>query len=196
MMQNLLNVARREAERVMSRLALPKTGIVSGYDPANYSAKVTLQPQGVETGWLPVRTPWAGNGWGLFCPPDIGDEVEVQFQEGGKQAGYVALRAFGDRFRPLEVPSGEFWLVHKSGSSLKFLNDGTVELHAQTALNSSAPLWTHTGDLVVNGSIRASEDIWDFYLVNTYTMAGFRVIYDIHTHPVSAGTTLQPNQQV
>lgn len=196
MMQNLLNVARREAQRVMSRLALPKTGIVSGYDPANHSAKVRLQPEDVETGWLPVRTPWAGNGWGLFCPPDVGDEVEVQFQEGGKQAGYVALRAFGDRFRPLPVPPGEFWLAHKSGSSLKFLNDGTVELSAMTALNSSAPLWTHTGDFVVNGSIRASEDIWDFYLVNAYTMAGFRAIYDIHTHPVTSGTTLQPNQQI
>ncbi|QEL14794.1 phage baseplate assembly protein V [Limnoglobus roseus] len=196
MMQNLLNIARREAERVMSRLALPKIGIVSGYDEANYAAKVLLQPQGVETGWLPIRTPWSGNGWGMFCPPDIGDEVEVQFQEGGKKAPYIALRAFGDLFRPLSVPAGEFWLAHKSGSSLKFHNDGTVELHAATAITSSAPLWTHTGNLIVNGSIRASEDIWDFYHVNTYTMASFRAVYDIHTHPAPGGVTGVPNEQV
>ena len=66
MMQNLLNTVRREAERVMSRLALPKTGIVSGYDPANYAAKVVLQPEGVETGWLAIRTPWSGT----FKAPD------------------------------------------------------------------------------------------------------------------------------
>ena len=86
MMDRLLNAARRETQRAISMLALPKTGIISGYDPASYAAKVRLQPEDVETGWLPIRTPWAGNGWGMFCPPDIDDEVEVQFQDGGKGA--------------------------------------------------------------------------------------------------------------
>ena len=162
MMHQMLNVARREAQRVMAMMARPKTGIVTSYDPANYSAKVRLQPEDVETGWLPIRTPWSGKSWGMFCPPSIGDEVEVQFQESGKQAPYIALRAFGDRFRPLSVPSGEFWLVHKSGASFKLKNDGTLVMTdgfgavftlngdgsssiTGTQINTTVPEWNHNG---------------------------------------------------
>ena len=195
MMQDMLNIARREAQRVMARLAMPKTGIVTGYDPDNHCAKVQLQPENVETGWLPIRTPWAGNGWGMFCPPAPGDEVEVGFQEGGKQAGYIRLRAFGNRFRPLPVPSREFWLVHGSGSFLKFLNDGTVGLHAATAITSSAPIWNHTGDVHVDGEILATGDITDLDGTRG-TVGHIREVYDIHTHPVSGPTTNVPNQQL
>ena len=161
-MDHMLNIVRREVERVMSRIARTKTGIVTSYDPANYAAKVLLQPENVETGWLPIRTPWSGNGWGMFCPPMPGDEVEVGFQEGGKQAGYIKLRAFGDRFRPLPVPSGEFWVVHKSGASIKLKNDGTLVMTDGSgaiftlngdgssaitgkAINTTVPQWNHTG---------------------------------------------------
>ena len=212
MMQNLLNAARREAERVVARLALPKTGIVSGYDPANYAAKVRLQPQDVETGWLPVRTPWAGNGWGLFCPPDVGDEVEVQFQEGGKKAPYVALRAFGDRFRPLGVPAGEFWLVHKAGSFLKFRNDGSVEVNAAGNLTAtvagqatltvagkvvaSAQEFDLTGNVRVTGDVLATGDVYD--LNGTHgTFGALRAAYDAHRHAESrGGTTSAPDLTV
>ena len=212
MMQNLLNVVRREAERVVARLAHPKTGIVSGYDPANYAAKVRLQPQDVETGWLPIRTPWSGNNWGMFCPPDIGDEVEVQFQEGGKQAPYVALRAFGDRSRPLSVPAGEFWLVHKTGSFLKFRNDGSVELNAAGNLTAtvagqanltvtgkvvaSAREFDLTGNLNVTGDITASGDIYDQGR-NDLSMNHIRQVYNTHHHggvQTGSGTTGVPNE--
>lgn len=193
MMQNLLNIARREAERVVARLSMPKTGIVSGYDPANYAAKVRLQPQDVETGWLPIRTPWSGNNWGMFCPPNVGDEVEVQFQEGGKKAPYIALRAFGDQFRPLTVPAGEFWLVHKTGSFLKFNNDGSVAVHSAGDLVATVggnATVTTGGDTTMNvsgqvnltagGSVVASAAEFDFTgdLNVTGTITASGDIYD------------------
>ncbi|MFO0906767.1 MAG: phage baseplate assembly protein V [Isosphaeraceae bacterium] len=161
-MDRLLNVVRREVERCMARFARARAGIVTSYDPDNYAAKVMLQPEGVETGWLPIRTPWSGNGWGVFCPPSPGDEVEVGFQEGGKQAGYIRLRAFGDRSRPLSVPSGEFWVVHGSGASIKLRNDGTLVMTdgfgavftlngsggseiAALAISTTVPRWDHAG---------------------------------------------------
>lgn len=196
MMQNLLNIVRREVERVVGRLALPKTGIVTGYDPANYAVKVRLQPQDVETGWLPVRSPWAGNGWGMFCPPGIGDEVEVQFQEGGKLAPYVSLRAFGDKSRPLPAPAAEFWLQHKSGSLLKFKNDGSVELHAQTAITSSAPVWNHTGDVKVAGELRVTGDIYDLNSTRG-TVGDIRTVYNSHTHSdPQGGVVSAPSPQL
>ena len=180
-MQAQQNIMRREAERAMSQVANTRIGIVSGYDPNNYAAKVRIQPEDVETGWLPVTTPWSGNGWGLFCPPSLNDVVDVHFQEGGKEAGFVALRHFGDRIRPLPVASGEFWLVHKSGSNFKFHNDGTVELNAATAITSSAPIWNHTGNVHVQGDIRASGEIYDEDGLHG-NIGHFRTVFNAHHH--------------
>lgn len=149
-MKHLLNAMRRQAELVMGALAGVRSGIVSSYDPGNYSAKVRIMPENRETGWLPIVSPWIGNGWGLFAPPSVGDAVEVQFHEDDAEAGYVGQRFFNDSDRPLNVPSGEFWLVHKSGSLFKFHNDGSVEMQAATNLTASAP----------NGTLRlAGKDV-------------------------------------
>jgi len=133
-------IAAADAHRQHTRI-----GIVSGFDPVRYCAKVRLQPEppdqpagSTETGWLPVLALWGGNGWGLFCPPSPGDVVEVQFQEGGREAGIVLGRFFSTVTQPLPAPSGEFWLVHQSGSKLKFHNDGSVELAAATNLTITA----------------------------------------------------------
>ena len=209
MMQQMLNIARREAQRVMMMIARPKTGIVTSYDPDNYSAKVRLQPENVETGWLPIRTPWSGKSFGMFAPPSIGDEVEIQHQEGGKQAPYIALRGFGDRFRPLAVPAGEFWLVDRLGNSFKFA-DGKVILNGATeidvttptlnitcaaAVNVVAPVVHMSGDLAVAGNIVAGGDISD--LANgAGSMQNIRAVYDVHTHPAESGNTGTPNQKL
>ena len=187
MMDGMTNVMRREAMRAMSQTATVRIGIVSAYDPSNYSAKVRIQPEDAETGWIPVTTPWSGSGWGMFCPPTPGDVVDVHFQEGGKLAGFVALRHFGDQFRPLSVPTGEFWIVHKSGSFLKFHNDGTLEITGESNINITAPTVNIAGNLNVTG------DIIDRYEAGGYTMASFRATYDEHKHHDSlSGTTSVP----
>ncbi len=196
MMDRMLNLIRREVARVMSTLSMPRCGVVSSYDPNNYSAKVLIQPEGHESGWLPIRTPWSGNGWGIFCPPSPGDEVEIQYQEGGKQAPYIALRAFGDQFRPLNVPAGEFWLVDKLGNSFKFsggkvllnghteidVTTPTMNISCSTAVNVTAPNFNLTGNLNVTGNIKATGDITDQDNGTGSSMAHFRTIYDSHTH--------------
>ena len=171
----MLNVIRREAERAMNRQALPHMGVVTSYDPARYACKVELQPSGAETGWLPVASLWTGNGWGLFCPPTPGDVVDVHFQEGGKEAGFVSLRFFSSVTQPIPVPSGEFLVAHKSGSKLRFLNDGTVELEAVTAINSAAPVWHHTGDMLVSGDISDRNN-------GLGSLHALRTAYDLHRH--------------
>jgi len=149
----LANVIKGQAQATGNARADARMGLVTSYDPNRYAVKVQLMPEGAETGWLPLASPWIGNGWGLFCPPSIGDMIEVEFQEASPESGYACLRFYNDSDRPLACPSGEFWLVHKSGSLLEFHNDGTVEVHAATAINSSAPLWTHTGDMVIHGHV-------------------------------------------
>lgn len=139
-----------------------RVGTVSSYDPVNYCVKVLIQPEGAETGWLPVTSPWIGNGWGFFAPPTPGDMVEIQFQEGHIDAGFVCLRFFNDSERPLTVSSGELWLIHKSGAFFKLLNSGaatfsdgqgaTVTLNGDGTITSSAAQWSHTGPVNITGN--------------------------------------------
>jgi hypothetical protein len=131
---SMLNAMRLQAQRAMADLASTRVGLIMSYEPANFSVRVALQPEGLLTGWLPLCSPWIGNGWGMFAAPSVGDMVSVHFFGGDLEGGFVEGRLYNDVDRPLTVPSAEFWLVHKSGSSLKFTNDGTVTLHTQADL--------------------------------------------------------------
>jgi phage baseplate assembly protein V len=181
-MKKLLNQMRLHARMESADRAQPKTGLVTGYDATNYSVKVTLQPEGIETGWIPLLSPWVGNGWGLFCPPTVDDMVEVQFEQGGAEAAFACLRFYNDEDRPLTVPSGEFWLVHKAGAFVKLTNDGRLLLNGQAEIDMTAPVlnitvsgnanvavggtltssaahWNHSGPLAVDGPVTATGDV-------------------------------------
>ena len=147
-MMHLHNAMFAAAERSQSAIAKPRLGLVSGYDPNMYMVKVLLQPENVETGWLPLGSPMVGSQFGIFAGPAIGDQVEVQFPDGDLSSGIVSMRFFNDQARPLVVPSGEIWIVHKSGSMLKMHNDGSIEISAQT-INSTGN-WNHTGTLTAS----------------------------------------------
>lgn len=183
MMQAIRNQMMLAAKMATADRAPTKLGAVTSYDPDNYAVVVLLRPEDITTGWLPLVSSWSGNNWGMFAPPSIGDLVEVQFVDGSLEAGFACQRFYTDQNRPLNVPSGEFWLVHKSGSLLKFHNDGTVELHAATAINSSAPQWTHTGPMTINdGDLKVQGDITDRYATQSRTVNGMRSVYNGHTH--------------
>jgi uncharacterized protein involved in type VI secretion and phage assembly len=132
---DLLNIIRREVERVTSAKAVPRIGTVDGYDPDRYAARVLLLPEEKLTGWLPIAVEWMGNGWGLLAPVSPGDQVLVEFQEHDKDSGIITKRLFDTRnVAPAGCPSGELWLIHKSGSYFKLTNDGKM------ALNSGAEI--------------------------------------------------------
>jgi phage baseplate assembly protein gpV len=127
----VMNEMTRRANAAQLSTAQPRYGLVTSYDPNTYAVKVLLQPEGIETGWLPIKAIWFGNGWGMFCPPSQGDQVTIDWQEGSVEAGFMTGGVFSDEDRPLPCPSGEFWLVHQSGASLKFTNSGQVTMNAQ-----------------------------------------------------------------
>lgn len=150
MMKVITNAMRLQAARQSKVRRETEVGTVTSYDPSNYAVRVTLQVDGTLTGWMPLASPWIGNGWGMFAAPSIGDMVSVEFFGGALEAGFVEGRLFNDDDRPLAVPSGEFWLVHQSGSFLKFTDKGDVlvtcarDLSAVVGRNMSANV---TGDL-------------------------------------------------
>lgn len=183
-MDRNLNIVRREAQKAMDQRAMVRMGILSAYDPNNYAAKVRLQPEDVETGWLPIHSPAAGNGYGFFFGPTPGDVVEVHFQEGGKGAGFVGLRQFGDVNRPVPVQSGEFMVIHPSGSTFRLTNDGKSTVAdssgASFTLNADGSA-TLDADLLVNGDIRATGDITDLN-DGSGSLNSLRQAYDVHRH--------------
>jgi phage baseplate assembly protein gpV len=103
-------------------------GYITSVDPINYMAKVMLQPAGVETGWLPIGTWYAGNGFGLVALPDLKTEVTVIFEMGDLNSGKILLSDFNKQDLPPASEPGEVIFKHKSGSILKFDIGGNVEV--------------------------------------------------------------------
>lgn len=137
-------------------------GRVTAYNPTEYSAKVVILPEGDftdkpgagETGWLPIDTAWAGNGWGMYAPPTIGHRVTVEHVEGDTGSGIITGCVYDLQNVPLSVQSGEFWLVHKKGQFIKLTNDGNVSISSSFEVAITASTIKLTA-----ASVRASENL-------------------------------------
>lgn len=172
MIDHFIDAVRRESQLAAQSHEKTRVGTVTSFDPARYAAKVRLQPEGNETGWIPVLTLWGGNGWGLFCPPTVGDVVSVHFQEGGRDAGLIVGRFFSSITQPQPVQSGELWMVHQSGTFMKFQNNGKVSIHGTTEID------------VGNVGATLRQIVTDAMVA----------LFNSHTHPTPSGTSSPPNQ--
>lgn len=139
-MDELLNIIRREVHRTVQALVQrPRNGVVTSWDPKTHSAKVRLEPDGVETGWIPVGNHHAGNGYGTLIGLEVGEQVEIGFQEGDISSPRITGRLHSDEDKPPEVQSGEMLFKHKSGSTVFFDKDGNVHIKSK-------------GNVFINGS--------------------------------------------
>lgn len=127
-MNDLVNLIQREIDRALTSRHHERVGLVTSYDPKNHAAKVTLQPEGFETGWLPIHGHHVGNGWGMVVGLQVNDQVRVSFQEGDLETGAITARIHSDEDKPPEVKSGEMLLKHQSGAQIKFAEDKTLTL--------------------------------------------------------------------
>jgi len=166
-MDQFLNHLRGNAAQLDYGWAHPRIAVVTSVDSLTYTARVTVQPEGTLSGWLPIASAWIGNGWGLACPPSPGDQVIVIWQEGDAEQGVIAGRLWSSSAIAVAAPPGELWLNHKSGTYLKLQNDGTIR--------SGGGTWWHHGDLQVSG------DVYDGH----GPLSGLRAHYNEHTHPPS-----------
>jgi len=142
MIDSLMNAAR---QRLGDDGTGPRTGTITSYDKDNGVVKVAIQPEGRDTNWIKLDCPGVGNGWGVQIGPQIGDEVTVSFDSSDPNLGKVTARHTNSLSLPMPVPSGEIWLVHETGSHLKFNTDGTVTLHSAVAISYDAPAHHFTG---------------------------------------------------
>lgn len=188
MINDIFNVMKQQSQLNMSNLAYTKLGTIASFDPNTYRAIVKIEPadengENILTGWLPVLMPWVGNEWGMFAPPESGNSCIVNFIDASFNNGIVCLNYFNNNYRPIPVQSGEFWLVHKSGSFLKLKNDGSIEVNGNSKIVVNSPE-VEIGD-ISGGNLKK--------LLNELA----REIFNTHTHTDSeGGATTSPIQQM
>jgi len=206
----LLNQMSRQGQQAGAGVALTQQGVVTAYDPATYSVKVQLQPAGNETGWIPLATTWVGNGYGLVAGPMIGAVVSVEFDSGNASNGMAVGQFFNDVDRCPGPPSGQFWIIDPSGSSIKLTNDkkvtvtdgggstvvmngdGTGTLNFAAGLTINAATTQMNGNLQVSGSIKDQNGAKD-------TVQKIRDVFDAHVHngvQTGGGSTNIPTTQM
>jgi phage baseplate assembly protein gpV len=109
-------------------------GVVSSVDPTPPGkVKVLLEPYGIESGWLRCAMPYVGKQFGLVLPPpEEGTQVKVIFDMGDIKNGTVIGSLYGEDVAVPNIAKGAAGLVHKSGSSLLIMPDGTVTIKGKT----------------------------------------------------------------
>lgn len=165
-------------------------GLVTSYNPKTYLAKVKFQPEGQESGWVPIETGHIGQGYGIAVglqPGDgkaTGDQVIVRYQEGDIESGKIVQRVHSDNDVPPTVQSGEMviWTRFQksnggpnsaqgaqggNGQQIYLKNDGTITI---TDGNGATLVMDGNGNIVVTCkkyTINASDDV----TINTKTNA-------------------------
>lgn len=195
-MKTLLNIMAATARQSTANKSGSRQGIVTAYDPKSYAVKVQLQPTGEETGWIPLSSPWVGNGWGFAAGPMVGAVAQIDFDLGVMGTGMAAGQFYNDEDRCPGPPSGEFWLLHKSGSLLKFLNSGEVLLKAAKKMTYDAPSHHFSGgDVLIDASLKVKKDILDNDGRHG-TVHRIRTVYNGHTHlETGQGSFTAPPEQ-
>lgn len=191
-MNQLNNLIAMRAQQAFAGFSGTRQGVITAYDPKEYAIKASLQPTGEETGWIPLGTPWAGNGWGFAAGPMIGAEVQIDFDSGTIGVGMAGGQFYNNEDRSPGPPSGELWIVHQSGSMLKFLNSGAVVIQDKSgtvfSLNGNGTS-THTAsngmtinaNMQNNGNFQSSGSVKDQNGAHG-SLGDMRIKYNGHKH--------------
>jgi phage baseplate assembly protein gpV len=143
----LAEAMRRQGQSPAQAYSMPRQATISSYDMTAHAVKVMLQPENVESNWMPLGAIGVGNGWGICTGPQIGDQVHVSFAEGDFHSGIIVGRVFSTGATPPPVPSGETWMVHQNGTYVKLLGNGDL------SINTNRDLLVNAGrDVTVTGA--------------------------------------------
>ena len=132
MIESLENLVFTLIERVLAGRHSKRYGKATSWDPDTHMVKVMLKPENVESGWIPVHTMSAGDGYGHMTGIVTGDgdktgeQLEITHQEGEFEAGAVAARAHSNQAKPPKLESGEQLFRTPFKSYIKMAKDGSI----------------------------------------------------------------------
>ena len=148
-MADWIETIKLHAATQAGALGQPRHALVTSVDPTSHSVKVSIQPEGLESGWIPDAAVSAG-GLRIACPAEIGTQVLVVPVEGDAEHPVVVARLFDVSIAPPMSPAtgkpvqaGEIG-VFLDGGCYMHLAGGSVFLG---------------GKIVVDGSIQVSGDV-------------------------------------
>ena len=166
--------------------AAVRTGTITSYDRVNYAVKVMLEPEGIETGWLPLGAEHASNGAGILSGPMTGDQVVLGHVLNDPETMVVLTRAYSDVDRPpkgpagVGPPAGAVWMYDSSGTSVRLTGGGKLAADAPSTV-ASGPV--HSEQLVTSGAAPSG-------VITTST--GAVVHYQHGAVTVGAGSSINP----
>lgn len=158
-MNILRNALHQIAADNAAAIAQPCIGIIQSVDPLRHLARVTVQPDNVLSGWLPLATPVIG--WQML--PAIGSQAVIVPRDGDKRNGVIVAYAYSNPNPPPQVPNApgggnvplagtEQVLTGPGGSALRFCADGSVYVQGALKLAGNVSV---TGNITATGSITA-----------------------------------------
>ncbi len=191
-MMELWNVMKGAGYAAASQFGQNRWGLVNGVRQSDtgYEAKVLLQPENVQSGWLPVLSHSVGPGWGLVCPPEPGMQAFVASDCGDGHHGVIVGLSYSLAAMPPVPPSdfnqpngtpiapGELALVSKAGGVIRLCADGSIHIKGDVRIDGSLSvqdaITANTGDITATkGNVSDTHGSLD----------RLRGHYDAHTHP-------------
>jgi phage baseplate assembly protein gpV len=145
----LANLMKMHAATQGQSYAFSRIAWVKDFDPTTNTVKVAYfntltNDWDLLSGWLPILSPSLGKGddseagsgttWGFVHPPNINEQVVVISRGGDFTNGIVTGALFSDVVPPPNpdgtfTQMGEFLWCHKTGTYVKFLNNGDIFIY-------------------------------------------------------------------
>lgn len=145
MTDDLVNLIQREIGRALGSRAHPRHGLCTSYDKKTHSVKVKYQPDGTESGWIPISSPAAGQAVSMVHGPTPGDGKEtgdmaiIGFLDGDIENPVILGWQHSDKDPPPEVGSGETIMRHtpqeKDKNGKKKHKPVTMHINAKGAVS-------------------------------------------------------------
>ncbi len=176
-LRNLADAFRTQSAIQNAYQGQVRHGLVTAVDPKTHSVKVTLQPEGVVTGWLPDPG-LACSGLRIACPCEVGTQVLTLPVEADAEHPVIVARLFDTTVTPPISPGTGS--VVQPGEVGFFLSNGNY-LH----LSSSGIFMK--GDVTVDGSIKTTGDVTAKTVsLQTHVHTGVTSGSDLTGHPQAA----------
>lgn len=186
----LINQMKMYAASQAQSYSFSRVAWVKDYDPESNNVKVAYFNVSTEewdllSGWLPLVMPSLGKGddseggaaptWGFVHPPNINEQVVVIGQNGDFTNGYVIGAMYSNKIPPpdpdgTKTEMGEFLWCHKTGSYIKFHNNGDITVVTDEDLN------VHVGrnsNVLIEGNavVEAKGDV-SIFVTGNATLVG------------------------
>lgn len=153
LMVDWLETIKLHAATQVAATGQARHALVTSVDPVAHAVKVSIQPEGIESGWIPDGT-WAAAGLRIACPTEIGSQVLVVPVEGDAEHPVLVAKVFDVTTVPPTSPAtgktvqaGEIGIFLGGGNYIHLTDQG-IYLRGTVHIDGNLAI---AGDAVASG---------------------------------------------